>query len=147
MLVENTSGITLSCMLTNRADYTLIYTQSQAMWWCIDYCLLFWQKSLKAITHGRESIFFQEIHTWNYNPLPVQSKAEMNDGHRELPCAITAGHCSLNMFTLRKDSSKSLLSPSRTLHSQSCWSREFPVKQTLLSIAGYPPLEFMLQSL
>lgn len=63
-------------------------------------------EGIEAITRGRESLFFQEIHTWNYCPLPDQSQEEINNNWK-LPCAISAGHCSLNVCTLKKDSSES----------------------------------------
>ena len=71
-------------------------------------------------THGRETMFLQETHMWNYSPLPRWSRAEILDGHWELPCGITASHSSLNICTDGKTQGK-VFSLSRGLFRQSCW--------------------------
>ena len=51
-------------------------------------------------------MFLQENHMWNYNPLPLWSRAEILDGRWELPLGITAGQCSLNVCTDGKNQAK-----------------------------------------
>lgn len=146
-LAENSWATPVRCVLINRADCTLAYAQSQATRWSLIYNM-FGQRGHqpKMKTHGRDTMFLQEMYTWNYNRLPLWSMAEIPDGHWELPLGITAGHCSLNICTDGKTQAK-VFSLSRGLHRQSCWSREFTVKQTLSSAVSPPPPELMLQSI